>query len=79
VAHRGNSIMRRNIGIIDQTIRAILGLALIALGAQEGISIWGDVLSILVAAYLLVTAIVLHCPLYRALGLSSYGQLDRSM
>jgi len=33
----GDRIMRRNIGIIDQTIRAILGLALIALAAQNGI------------------------------------------
>jgi len=31
----GDRIMRRNIGIIDQTIRA--GLALIALAAQNGI------------------------------------------
>jgi len=71
--------MLRNIGIVDQVVRGILGLAFIALAAQDGNSIAAVVLSTLAAAYLLATAITLHCPLYRIFQLSTYGRLDRSV
>jgi len=70
--------MPRNIGIIDQVIRAVLGLAFIAYfvrgnGVADGLSIVG-----FAGAYLLATALFLYCPLYGALGLSTHGRLDRS-
>jgi Protein of unknown function (DUF2892) len=70
--------MLRNIGIIDQVVRGILGIAFVAIAAQDGSSIAVVALSGLAAAYLLATAIVLYCPLYALLGLSTYGPLDRS-
>ena len=70
--------MLRNIGIIDQVIRAVLGLAFIALMAQDGVATPVVAFSGMIGAYLLATAIVLHCPLYRIFGFSTLGQIDRS-
>jgi len=70
--------MLRNIGIIDQVIRAILGLTFVALTAQAGISAVTVVVSATAGVYLLATAIFLYCPIYAALGLSTFGCLDRS-
>ncbi len=70
--------MPRNIGIVDQVIRAVLGLAFIAWfvrgsGFMDGLGLVG-----FAGAYLLATALFLYCSLYGALGLSTYGRLDRS-
>lgn len=69
--------MPRNIGIVDQVVRAVLGLAILAYllkdGLMNGLGVAG-----FVGAYLLATALFLYCPLYGVLGLSTYGRLDRS-
>ena len=70
--------MPRNIGVIDQVIRAILGLAFVAYfvrgsGVVDGLGLVG-----FAGAYLLATALFLYCSIYRALGLSTHGRLDRS-
>jgi hypothetical protein len=70
--------MRRNIGVIDQTIRAVLGLAFVAVVAKDDISITTQVTAGVMGAYLLATAIVLYCPLYGIFGWSSCGHIDRS-
>ena len=70
--------MLRNIGTIDQVIRAILGLAFVALAARGGISVPTVVCSATAGVYLLATAIFLYCPIYAVLGLSTFGRLDRS-
>lgn len=49
--------MLRNIGTVDQVVRAIVGLALVALTAQDGISVPTVVLSATVGVYLLATVI----------------------
>lgn len=68
--------MRRNIGIIDQVVRAILGLACVALIAG-GTAVSTIVFLIAAGAYLLATAIVTYCPIYALLKVSTYGRLDR--
>jgi Protein of unknown function (DUF2892) len=70
--------MPRNIGIVDQVVRAMLGLAVIAYFLKDGISAGGLGLAGVFGAYLLGTALFLYCPLYGVLGLSTYGRLDRS-
>ena len=73
--------MSRNIGIVDQVIRSVLGLAFITYFFKDS---FADGVSFaafagFVGAYLLGTALFVYCPLYGALGLSTYGRLDRSV
>jgi hypothetical protein len=70
--------MPRNIGTIDQVIRAILGLALIAYIGKDGILTSGSCLGLLIGIYLFATGIFLRCPLYNLLGFTTFGRLDRS-
>ena len=71
--------MPRNIGIIDQAVRAMVGLAAIAYFLRDGFHVPALGLIGLFGAYLLATAIFVHCPLYGVLGLSTYGRLDKSV
>ena len=71
--------MSRNIGIIDQAVRAVLGLAAVAYFLKDGLNVGGLGLIGFLGAYLLATALCLYCPIYGALGLSTYGPLDRSV
>ena len=71
--------MPRNIGTIDQVLRAFLGLALIAYIAKDGIFVPGTALVVLTGVYLFATAIFSYCPVYSALGLTTIGRLDRSV
>lgn len=70
--------MPRNIGIVDQVVRAMLGLAFLAYVLKDDLYFQGLDLVAFLGAYLLATALFLYCPLYRVLGLSTYGRLDRS-
>jgi hypothetical protein len=70
--------MPRNIGTIDQVVRAFLALALIAYIAKDGTFVPGSGLAVLTGVYLFATAIFSYCPLYSALGLTTFGRLDRS-
>ena len=70
--------MRRNIGTIDQVIRAMLGLALVAYVVKDGALLPGGGPEALAGVYLFATGIFEYCPLYRLLGLSTVGRLDRS-
>jgi hypothetical protein len=74
----GRLEMPRNIGKIDQVIRAFLGLALIAYIGKDEIVVSGWGLALLAGVYLFVTAIFSYCPLYSALGLTTFGRLDRA-
>ena len=60
-----------NVGTLDQYVRIVVGLALVAYGVQEGLSIQGWHWVGLIGLVLLATAFVKSCPLYTALGLSS--------
>ena len=70
--------MPRNIGTIDQVIRAMLGLALVAYIGKDGILTPGSSLAMLAGIYLFATGVLLRCPLYGVLGFTTFGRLDRS-
>lgn len=57
-------VNRSNIGTIDRVLRAILGVAAIALGGPR--TVWGYL-----GFILLLTAAFGYCPLYALLGLST--------
>jgi Protein of unknown function (DUF2892) len=70
--------MPRNIGVIDQLIRAVLGIAFIAYIAKGGDVMPGWILPVLVGAYFVVTSLIEYCPLYRVLGLTTVERVDHS-
>ena len=59
------------IGTIDQYVRIVLGLALVAFAVQEGLAIEGWHWVGLLGVVPLATAFFRSCPLYTALGISS--------
>jgi hypothetical protein len=56
--------MQTNIGLVDQVIRIVSGLALIVLFATGVIGSWG-----LLGLVLLATGLLRFCPLYRLIGI----------
>jgi hypothetical protein len=60
-----------NIGTLDQYVRIVLGLALIAYAFQEGLAIQGWHWAELLGVVPLATAFFRSCPFYAALGFSS--------
>jgi hypothetical protein len=60
-----------NVGTIDQYVRIVVGLALVAFALQDGLPIQAWYWAGLIGLVLLVTAFFRNCPLYTALGLSS--------
>jgi len=58
--------MQTNVGGIDRILRAVIGLALIALAWAGTIGVWGWI-----GVVPLLTAAVGFCPLYTMLGFSS--------
>lgn len=60
-----------NVGTIDQYIRMVAGLALVAFALRNGLPIQGWSWAGLVGLVLLATAFFRSCPLYTALGISS--------
>ena len=58
--------MKTNIGNIDRILRAVVGLALIALTLAGTIGVWGWI-----GVVPLLTAALGFCPLYTVLGFSS--------
>jgi hypothetical protein len=66
--------MSINIGKIDQYVRIVLGLALVAFAFQDGPSIQGWHWFGLVGFVLLLTAFFRSCPAYSLLGMSTCGR-----
>jgi hypothetical protein len=60
-----------NIGMLDQYVRIVLGLALVAYAFQDGLAIHGWHWTGLLGVVPLVTAFFRSCPLYAAVGISS--------
>jgi hypothetical protein len=60
-----------NMGTLDQYVRIVLGLALVAFALQDGWSIQGWHWTGLIGLVLLATAFFRSCPLYTVLGVSS--------
>jgi len=60
-----------NMGTIDQYVRIVVGLALVAFAFEDGPAIYGWHWIGLTGLVLLVTAFFKSCPLYAMLGISS--------
>lgn len=60
-----------NMGTIDQYVRIVLGMALIAYAFQDGLDIQGWHWVGLLGVVPLATAFFKSCPLYTALGIST--------
>ena len=60
-----------NMGTIDQYVRIVVGLALVAYALQDGLSIHGWHWAGLIGLVPLVTAFFKSCPLYQALGVAT--------
>jgi hypothetical protein len=60
-----------NIGKLDQYVRIVLGLALIAYALQDGLAIQGWQWIGLIGVVPLATAFFASCPLYTVLGIST--------
>ena len=60
-----------NVGTIDQYVRIVVGLALVAYALQDGLSIQGWHLAGLIGLVLLATAFFKNCPLYTIFGYST--------
>ena len=60
-----------NVGTIDQYVRIVVGLSLVAYALQDGLSIQGWHWAGLIGLVLLVTAFFKSCPLYQALGVAT--------
>jgi hypothetical protein len=58
--------MKANVGGIDRILRALVGVALIALAATHVIGIWGYI-----GVVPLLTAAIGFCPAYTLLGLNT--------
>ena len=63
--------MSVNVGTVDQYLRIVVGLALVAFTFQDGLSIEGWHWAGLIGLVFLVTAFFRNCPIYRALGIST--------
>jgi hypothetical protein len=59
-----SSLLARNVGTIDRTVRVVVGLALLSLTVAGPHTLWG-----LVGIVPLATAALGSCPLYSLLGL----------
>jgi hypothetical protein len=71
--------MPRNVGVIDQYVRIVAGLALVAFAFQEGASIQGWHWLGLIGFVFLLTAFFRSCPLYSVFGISTgERQIGRS-
>jgi hypothetical protein len=63
--------MSVNVGTVDQYVRMVLGLTLVAFAFQDGLSIQGWHWAGLIGLVLLLTAFFRSCPIYNALGIST--------
>jgi hypothetical protein len=63
--------MSVNVGMLDQYVRIVVGLALFAFAFQDGLSIQGWHWVGLIGLVLLATAFFRSCPIYQALGIST--------
>ena len=63
--------MDANVGSSDRWIRIILGFVLIVLPFVLAWGMFGTIVSALIGAVLVITALVRFCPAYRFLGMST--------
>ncbi len=71
--------MKQNVGTIDLTVRSLLGVGLFTYLGKDGTFTPGSGLGIAIAVFLIATAVLRYCPLYRLLGFTTSSPLDRSI
>ena len=70
--------MKRTVGVIDQVIRVIVGIAAVIAALVIGVSTaWGIVL-LVVALILLLTGLSGYCPIYSALKIDTLAKSKKS-
>ncbi|HLZ01159.1 MAG TPA: DUF2892 domain-containing protein [Bradyrhizobium sp.] len=70
--------MTRNVGRIDQFVRIVIGLALLAYTVKDG-SLGSDwLVPGVVGLVLIITAFFSYCPLYAIIGVTTCGKTDRT-
>jgi hypothetical protein len=62
-----------NMGTVDQYVRIVVGLALVAFALQDGFSFQGWPWVGVLGLVLFVTAFFRRCPLYQVMGISTRG------
>ncbi len=77
----GRRMFRRNMGVLDRTLRFVVGAALIPVGLVA-LSGWqGNLIGVLVAAFALIplaTSLTGFCPAYVPFGISTIGGAQRT-
>ena len=63
--------MTCNVGGVERSIRIVLGLVLIALGALGGMPVWAAVVAYAVGGIALVTGAVGFCPAWMLFGINT--------
>ena len=63
--------MEKNVGSGDKLVRIILGVALIAVIAADFLGPVADIVAGIAAAYLLLTAVIGKCFIYKAAGIDT--------
>jgi hypothetical protein len=71
--------MQRNVGTVDLVIRSMIGIGILAYLARDNVFAQGSGPCIVIAIYLIATAILMYCPVYRLFGFSTSSPLDRSV
>ena len=64
--------MKKNVGTIDQSIRLVLAIGLIILSLAGWLSGLLEIVALIVAVLLVVTALVRFCPLYFPFGFNTW-------
>jgi len=67
----------RNLGRVDQFLRIVVGLALVAYTVKDGPPALGFMVAGAVGVVLLITAFFSYCPLYTLFGISTRNRFDR--
>ena len=65
--------MKKNVGIIDRAIRALVGIAAIAAYAMEMVTGTLGIVTLVIGIALIGTAAISWCPPYALLGISTSG------
>ena len=68
--------MKPNMGTLDRTIRAIVGIALIALWSLDLLQGVSATIALVVGVVLLLTALLRWCPPYGLLGINTGARDD---
>jgi hypothetical protein len=71
VSNAWSTVMSMNMGRLDQYVRIVVGLALVAFAFKDGVSIQGWHWFGLIGLVLIVTAYFRSCPAYGIFGIST--------